>query len=179
MGKPAAAAIFAALLTTMAAWPAWPSVEKPPELLGAPEAARPVGATSFRVLFWRVFDASLWSGDGAFDWNAPFALSLTYQRDFSARQLKETTVEEMSRLSGATEVALRGFGQAFEGCVADVGPGDRITAVSVDTDKARLFLNGEERCTLERPGLRRDFFGIWLSDDSQFPKATIRLIGKQ
>lgn len=167
-----AALLFAALLAGPAA-----ALEKPPELRGAPEAAKPVGATTFRVLFWRVFDASLWSGDGAFDWSAPFALSLTYGRDFTADALKRKTVEEMARLSGAAESSFGAFGAAFEACIDDVGEGDRITAVSVAENRARLYLNGQKRCELERPRLRRDFFGIWLSADSQFPEATARLVG--
>lgn len=153
------------------------AVEKPPELQGAPEAAERVGATTFRVLFWRVFDASLWSGDGIFDWGAPFALSLTYGRDFTADALKRKTVEEMARLSGEAEASLGVFGQQFEACIDDVTEGDRITAISVGEDTARLFLNGRERCVLERTGLRRDFFGIWLSADSNFPDAAARLVG--
>lgn len=151
--------------------------EKPPELVGAPEAKAHVGATDFRVLFWRVFHASLWSKDGAFDWEQPFALSLTYARDFTDEQLADRTVEEMSRISGQPEAALQGFGAEFASCVDDVGPGDRITAISVDADKARLFQNGQERCTLQRQDLRRHFFGIWLNRDSSFPDATTRLIG--
>lgn len=155
------------------------AVEKPPELGDAPEATEIVGAVSFRVLFWRMFDASLWSTDGIFDWREPFALSLTYARDFSADQLTKKTVEEMSRLSGQPEGAFAGFGADFMTCIDDVGEGDRITAVSLAQDKARLFLNGEERCALERPDLRRHFFGIWLSRDSAFPDATTRLIGAE
>lgn len=167
---------FAALAA--AATPALALAEKPPELRYAPEASAKVGATSVRVLFWRVFDASLWSKTGAFDWNAPFALSLTYARDFTADALAESTVDEMSRLSGAPKTALAEFGREFGACVDDVGPGDRITAVSVDADKTKLFLNGQERCLLERDGLRRDFFSIWLSPDSKFPDATRRLLGR-
>lgn len=168
------ALLLAALL--LAATPA-AAADKPPELSGAPEAVERVGATTFRVLFWRIFDASLWSGDGAFDWDAPFALSLTYGRDFTADALKRKTVEEMARLSGATEASLGPFGESFERCIDDIAEGDRITAISLAEDKARLFLNGRERCVLERAGLRRDFFGIWLSAESQFPEATARLVG--
>lgn len=153
------------------------AIEKPPELAKAPEAAAIVGAASFRVLFWRVFDASLWSRDGAFDWDTPFALSLTYAREFTAHQLTTTTVEEMARLSGKPLQTFSHFGAEFMGCIDDVGIGDRITAVSVTQNQARLFLNGEERCALERPELRRQFFGIWLARNSAFPDETARLIG--
>ena len=166
----------AALAVSIGAAPA-SAAGKPPELATDAAAHAQVGATTFRVLFWRVFDASLWSPSGNFDWNAPFALSLTYARDFSADQLTETTVEEMGRISGEGQAAFASFGRDFKACVADVVEGDRITAVSESATRTRLFLNGAERCVLERKNLRRDFFGIWLSRDSQFPEATARLIG--
>jgi len=153
--------------------------EKPSELIGATEAAKQVGAADVRFLFWPLFRASLWSGDGAFDWNAPFALSLTYERDFSEDTLTKKTVEEMARISGRPERAFRTFGDAFRDCIDDVGPGDRITAVSIAADKARVFQNGEERCTLAQEGLTRDFFGIWLDLDSEFPEATAKLVGAE
>ncbi len=151
--------------------------EKPPELVGAPEAQTKVGETAFRVMFWTVFDASLWSANPSFDWTSPFALSLTYARDFTAEQLTEKTVEEMARLSRRPESAFYDFGKTFNACVSDVGEGDRITAVSRGPDTARLYLNGDMRCELEAPGLRESFFGIWLSRDSLFPEATAKLIG--
>lgn len=153
------------------------AVEKPPELGDRPDAAAIVGAASFRVLFWRIFDASLWSPDGVFDWNAPFALSLTYQRDFTAQQLTAKTVEEMARQSGEPSKTFDRFGSEFMGCIDDVKAGDRITALSEGASKARLFVNGTERCALERPELRRQFFGIWLASNSAFPEETARLIG--
>jgi len=167
--------VFACL--TLAAASGAQAREKPPELAGAVEATRAVGAADFRVLFWPVFRATLWSGDGAFDWAAPFALSLTYARTFTADQLTDKTVEEMARLTGRGANEFTAFGREFGACIDDVGPGDRITAISVDDEKARLFLNGRQKCTLERPALRREFFGIWLSRDSLFPEATERLIG--
>ena len=165
---------FAALL-----WPTIAKADKPPELQELPEAVTKVGQSSFGFLFWDVFDASLWSQNGAFDWNGPFALSLTYRRTFTADALTEKTVEEMARISGEPEAAFADFGKLFRVCVSDVGPGDRITAVSVDPAKTHLFLNGQARCMLDRPGLRRDFFSIWLSKDSLFPDASAKLIGNR
>lgn len=169
--------LFAAALATALAATSAAAAQKPPELEAADVAKTQVGATSFRVMFWRVFDASLWSTDGRFDWTQPFALSLTYRRDFSVDQLKSKTVEEMARISGKKEAAFRAFGEEFAGCVGDVGDGDRITAVSIDADKTQFFFNGEETCTLSKPGLRRDFFSIWLSEDSLFPEASSVLVG--
>lgn len=173
MRKFALSALLAGCLLTGPA-----AAEKPPELVAAPEAGKLVGASSVRVLFWRLFDAELFSPSGQFDWDAPFALALTYARPFTAKDLAEKTVEEMARISGSPEVGFAGFGETFETCVSDVAEGDRITAVSAGPDTARLYLNGAERCTLERPGLRRDFFGIWLGADTQFPEASARLVGK-
>lgn len=61
--------------------------------------------------------------------------------------------------------------------MANVTDGDRFTAVSPDADTAVLFLNGEERCRIEKSGIRRDYFSIWLSLESDFPEETRKLLG--
>ncbi|NWG53044.1 MAG: chalcone isomerase family protein [Hydrogenophilaceae bacterium] len=127
--------------------------------------ARLVGQAPYRVLVWSVFDAALWSGSGAFAWERPFALTLTYRRAFSAEALADRTVEEMTRRGYAEAAALR---PRLVQCFADVAPGDRITGVAESASRARFFHNGAERCTLERRGFSRAFFGIWLEDQGAF-----------
>jgi hypothetical protein len=137
-----------------------------------------VGTASVSFLFWSVFDAVLWNANGRFSWEQPFALTLFYRRDFSAAELVESTIDEMSRLSDWPQERLRAFGEKLKPCMPNVEEGDRVTAVSPATDRIALYHNGMRTCALEEPGLRLAFFNIWLSEDSQFPDASRRLIGQ-
>ena len=115
--------------------------------------------------------------DGAFNWDKSFALSLTYDMEFSADELTDKTITEIDRLTDWSTPALAALRDKLSPCMATVGDGDRFTAVGVSPDKVVLFLNSREQCQLETLDLRRAFFQIWLSDNSQFPTESRRLKG--
>jgi len=140
--------------------------------------ARLIGTADFNWLFWDLFDASLWSADGLFSWDRPFALSLTYRTDFSGGELTQSTVEELERVTDWSDSDLAAFRNRIASCMADVQAGDRFTAMGPDPDTVVLYLNSEERCQLSGTGLRRDYFGIWLSKKSRFPMKSRELTGR-
>jgi hypothetical protein len=135
------------------------------------------GSGSVGFLFWQFFDADLWATNGRFSWDQPLALSLTYRTDFSARELTDSTIEEMARINGWPKDRLSGFRSEIAPCMSDVSDGDRFTAASPAPDRIVLFLNGDERCDLSMPGLRRAYLNIWLSENSRFPDQSRRLTG--
>ncbi|MBI1187031.1 MAG: hypothetical protein GC206_06825 [Alphaproteobacteria bacterium] len=138
---------------------------RPAEVERAISGAQLVGQSPYRFMVWNVFDAALWSESGAFSWESPFALTLTYRRAFSAAALADRTIDEMRRRGVEEADGLRG---QLVRCFADVNAGDRITGVSVSPSRARFFHNGRERCTLDSAGFSRAFFGIWLEGQGAF-----------
>jgi hypothetical protein len=138
---------------------------------------RQVGQAEFRYLFWDIFDASLYAAGQTFSWQAPFALSLEYRRDFSAEDLTKETIKSLDRMTDWPQAELATFRTTLARCMANVRDGDRFTAVSPDADTAVLFLNGKERCRLEKSNIRRDYFSIWLSANGDFPEETRKLLG--
>ena len=136
-----------------------------------------VGQAEFRYLFWDIFDASLYAAGKTFSWQAPFALSLEYRRVFSAGDLTDETLQSLDRLTDWPKAELATFRTTLAPCMANVGDGDRFTAAGPDADTAVLYLNGEERCRIEKSGIRRDYFSIWLSLNSDFPEETRKLLG--
>lgn len=144
-------------------------------------AARADDALVGKATYWygpiRLYEAELRTPSGTFDWQAPFELALTYQRDFKASDLARVSIKEMKRMGFAIqESQLKG---KLEACFADVSDGDTITGQSVDEDTAKFFLNGAERCTIKAPQFREAFFGIWLGEDARYGKAAERLLGKR
>lgn len=151
-------AVLVALATTLLC-PAT-AYARHPEIATELGQARMHGASSYQVLAWPVFDAELWSGQPRFTWDAPFALSLTYRRDFTREALVSRSVSGMSdraRISSPEALSER-----LRGCFADVRAGDRFTGVSLGADTARFYLNGRRTCEITWPGFSRAFFGIWL-----------------
>lgn len=148
----------------------------PPEVTQSLPRSEQVGEARYRVLTLAVFDAALWANDGDFSWEQPFALTLTYRRAFTAAALTDRTIDEMSR-RGASASTLSSLRTRLQACFANVTPGDRITGVSTGAGAARFYLNGRQRCDIEAPGFRRQFFGIWLDSRSGDRAFTARLLG--
>jgi hypothetical protein len=137
-----------------------------------------VGQAEFSYLFWDIFDARLFASGDSFSWQAPFALSLQYRREFSAKELTDKSIEIMGRVTDWSGADLVEFQAVLAPCMASVRDGDRFTAVGPDADTAVLYLNGKERCKLEKPGIRRDYFSIWLSPKSDFPDEARKLLSQ-
>lgn len=157
--------IAAALLLT--SWPALP--------------ARADDTLIGEATYWygpiRLYDAELRAPSGQFDWQAPFELELTYNRDFKASDLARVSIREMKRMGfPIREAQLK---DKLESCFADVADGDTITGQSVDEDTAKFFLNGAERCTITAPRFREAFFGIWLGEKARYRAAAKRLLGER
>ena len=139
----------------------------PVELQGLIKADRPVGCSEYSFMFWDLYEAELWSDDAALP-GEKFGLSLTYLSDFTRESLVESSVEEMSRISGRDE---RSFAEAraqMQKVFRDVAPGDRITAWRAGADELRLFVNGSETGAMSRDVDL--FLAIWLGETTRHPK---------
>lgn len=167
-------AAFVMIGAVLAAGPAW---ARPSEVARVLPGAERVGAARFLVLAQPVFDAELWAESGDFSWNRPFALSLTYRRAISGDALARRSVDEIARSQGVSRAAIAPLAARFDACFADVRAGDRITGVSTGANTARFFQNERELCTIEWPGLRRAFFGVWLDGQGARRNFSERLRG--
>jgi hypothetical protein len=151
---------------------------RPPEVELLSPTAQQVGAAQYNVLAWRIFDAALWNETGEFSWDRPFALTLTYRREFSAQTLTNRTLSEMSRRGAGDPAALEPLAAPLRACFADVAPGDRITGISTGRATARFYFNGRQSCEIEWPGFRRAFFGIWLDASGSGQAKSDQLTGR-
>ncbi|MGD9981313.1 MAG: hypothetical protein AB7H66_08095 [Hyphomonadaceae bacterium] len=152
-----------AALAALAALTATPASASPAEVDRAIPGARMVGEATYRLLSVPLFRAELWNENGAFSWERPFALSLTYERSARASTLINRSIREMGSRGAGNAQALAPLRAQFERCFTSVARGDRFTGVSTGSDTARFYLNGAHRCDVRWPSFRRHFFGIWLA----------------
>lgn len=138
---------------------------------------KPVGSVAYKKAIFHLYDISLCSDTGAFDWNSPFAITLDYKRDFSSELIVKATMVEMSRLSGREKEVFEPLRPTVDKCFPDVQKGDQITGVSLGANAAKFYFNGELSCEVEWTGFNEDFFGIWLADESRAPRKSRVLRG--
>lgn len=136
-----------------------------------------IGETSFKVMWFSIYDAQLRVSSSEFDWSMPFALTLTYKRDITSKRIVESSLKEMTANSDRDPHDFDRYRDTLQKCFPDVSHGDRFTGLSSGDDVTLFFLNGEERCRASEAGFKRDFFGIWLGDNTRDDRKSRALRG--
>jgi hypothetical protein len=141
-----------------------------------PEAV--IGEASYRFGPFKLYTATLLAESEVFSWDEPFALDLKYQRKIPAEKLANASIIEMARISKRPEDDFEFLRSELEVCFGDVIKGDKIKGVKVTENKAVFYKNDALNCKVEAPKFSTDFFAIWLSPDSRYPKKTKQLLGQ-
>jgi len=128
-----------------------------------------VGQADLKFLFWPVYDAKLFSETNTFLFpeTRPYALSLTYKRDFRGRDLVQETTRQWQKMGIPVE---QSWLEQLGGLLPDVEQGDEIT-LYVDRNAASTFyFNGEKLGLINDPLFSREFSAIWLSEKTTRPE---------
>ncbi|WP_420585681.1 hypothetical protein [Ruegeria sp.] len=132
------------------------------------------GTATFRYLGFPLYDAQLFTPDGAaFSWSEDFGLELKYRRNVTQKALINSTLDEMKRIGRAAPVR-----DQLQTCFKAVSKGDRYLAVSDGPDTVSFWLNGRKTCTMSYPGIKRSFMSVFLGDKTRSAAFTQRLRGQ-
>lgn len=142
-------------------------------------ALKKVGEARMKVLFWHVYDSTLYTRSGIYHPEIrPVRLELRYQRNIRSADLVERTASEWQQLGIApTRYApwLAQIGKAWP----DVAPNDTL-AIEVDQrNQSTFFFNGKPLATLDDPEFGKNFLAIWLSPSTSQPEHRLALIGEK
>ncbi|GAA5179373.1 chalcone isomerase family protein [Niveibacterium umoris] len=138
---------------------------------------RPLGGGEMTWFGLRLYDAQLWSAANGFAPDTPFALALTYARDFPAERLVDTSVDEMRRLGTRDEATLVRWREELTRVFPEVRRGDVIVGVSLPERGALFYHQGRLTGEVRDPAFARAFFAIWLDPRTRAPALRARLIG--
>jgi hypothetical protein len=153
------------------------AAEKPPEIAAVISSAAPYGEGTMRVLFLRIYDASLWTDDTHWPAAPPYALSLTYAMAFSGADLSDRTIAEMRRVAPAlSDAMLKEYRAKLGKIFPAVTAGDRITALRASRARTEFFFDGRAIGTLADAAFTDAFFAIWLSPRSSDRTLTRALV---
>lgn len=151
------------------------SADRPPELAATMQEK---GSTQTTLLGVSLYKGTLYTSNGQpFQFNGEFALTLDYLRDFKASTLAKATIKEMERIGGSTPPDADKLLVKLTNCFANVRAGDRITGVAQSKNQVRFYFNGQKRCDLKAKNISKQFFEIWLGDNTRDAKGTARLKG--
>ena len=135
------------------------------------------GTALLKVLFWDVYESSLYTPDGKWQDNTrPFRLDIQYLRTISAEDLVKQTGKEWAEQGKASPQHNTWMDDLRE-LWPDVTSGD-VISLAVDKAGVSTFLfNGEVIGSLSDPQFGEDFSGIWLAANTTRPKLRSQLIG--
>ncbi|TCK08591.1 chalcone isomerase family protein [Marinobacterium mangrovicola] len=141
-----------------------------------PQGLEQVGQARLSLLWLDIYDARLFSPDGAYRaGEAPLLLELTYHRAISSEELVEET---LSQLEGRVD-ALAVPRNRLNKLLPSVDDGDQLAFYLSPDGRGAFYFNREYLGELENSDFNRAFLDIWLAPDSDYPELTQQLIGKE
>lgn len=138
------------------------------------------GEGTLRWFGFKIYDARFFAArpvnvQQIFD--TPFALELSYARDFSGASIAETSADEIKRLNGANAAQQQRWLSAMQKIFPNVKSGDRLRGVYEPGRGASFFHNNQPVGVIAEPEFARAFFSIWLDPKTVKPDLRRQLLG--
>jgi Chalcone isomerase-like len=149
------------------------------DCLDALPGARLSGSGEFSILGFHLYKAELWSANLPADYQAPFALLLTYEKSITRAQFVSAGLAEMKRLGGnqlSPDTLERWHGE-MDSAFVDVTSGDRLCGLFMPGIGVRFFANGKPTASINDPEFALAFFGIWLDPHTRASGLRAKLLG--
>lgn len=176
--------LMGGLLLGVLACPAWAQTTTQAEDARAELDAvlpqhRLIGKSRLTVWGFQVYDARLWALPGFKPDNLltqPFALELAYLRDFSNKEIAESSITEMRRSAIISDEQAKSWMNEIQRVIPDIKKGDRVMGIHRPGYGAQLLVNGKSSGEIRDTEFARLFFGIWLSLKTSEPKMRAALL---
>jgi hypothetical protein len=137
-----------------------------------------LGKAKFSVLFWDIYESSLFTTDG----QRPFSnlcqhalFEIHYLRDISKKELIDNTVSQWQHLS-LNENEYLAFLPLLEKIWLDINAGDRLSMLS-QKGTSVFYLNRQKIGEIESLTFAKTFLSIWLDENTSEPKLRQQLLG--
>jgi hypothetical protein len=138
------------------------------------------GSGALKFFGFKAYDANLWlsgASAGQFSFNRAFALEIVYNTYIKASDINNTSLIEMTRISGASQEQVKAWSAFMAGMFVDVKGDDRLVGVHLPGAGARFFLNGKPLGETTDPQFSEAFFKIWLDAKARKPELRAALLG--
>ncbi len=137
-----------------------------------------VGSADFRYLFWKIYEAELYSGNGEFDFfnELPLVLKLTYKRGFTATQLSNETRKQLLMLGLPGDIIDKWI-EDLQLIYVDVSPDDSLILYIDEESNSHFYFNSRYLGSVNNESFSRHFSAIWLARQDRYAEFSDRLTG--
>lgn len=151
----------------------------PAELRQVFQGNAPYSEAELSFAWMDVYHIALWTDESVWKPNTRYALSITYDMAFSAKELVERTCEEMARHHAEGKTICLARKNELMRLMPDVADGDRITAVHTESGQARFYKNTKATGEIADAEFTRAFFAIWLGENTSEPQLRRQLLRQE
>lgn len=137
-----------------------------------------VGEARLKVLFWSVYDSSLYSADGGYqNGQRPLRLDIKYLLNVDAEDLVARTRQEW-QFQNLTHPRQQAWLDTLQALWPDISASDVLSVRIDEQEHSSFFLNGELLGRIEEEAFSRQFLAIWLARETSQPELRRALIGR-
>ena len=137
-----------------------------------------VGESRFEYYFWDVYDAKLATPSGQYQFGQhPSKLSLTYLRDFAAKDIVKATNEQWQHL-GKTDLIGK-YDKELLALWPDIKEGETLSFITDEQGDGTFYHNDTKLGAIADSEFADNFLAIWLSPQTSEPTMRKQLIGEQ
>ena len=125
-----------------------------------------IGDMQYRKLGFSIYRATLWSKDGVYNPDQPYALQIHYLRSLSKSTVVESVVGDIKKQKKADDATMAKWEKTLGKALPAVKNGDEVVALSEPGKSSRIYFNGKQIANIADKRLSDSFFNIWLGDVS-------------
>ena len=141
-----------------------------------PNAAQ-VGSGRLSVVFWDVYDATLYAPNGKWNAHSPYALSIHYFREIAGVDIAKRSEEEIRKQGFTDDAKLAEWQAEMRGIFPDVKNGSKLTAIFTPRKSTDFYSDGTHIGSIRGDEFAAYFFNIWLSEKTSEPDLRRKLLG--
>lgn len=139
--------------------------------------AKQVGTGRLSILFWDVYDATLYAPEGKWDSRRSYALSIDYFREINGADIAKRSAEEIRKQGFSDEAKLSMWQAQMREIFPDVKNGSELTAVFTSQKSTDFYSDGAHIGSIKGAEFGTYFFNIWLSENTSEPELRRKLLG--
>jgi hypothetical protein len=140
---------------------------------------RLIGNATHEVVFWEIYELSLYAEDQPFSGSPPYALEIEYKQGFTADIIADKSIALIREQEYSNEMRLAEWHSQLMDIFPDVSKGTVLTGIYTDDKQTAFYCDGEYVGKIKDPEFGQYFFNIWLGEDSTEPRLRRELIGSE
>lgn len=145
------------------------------------EGLRLHGQGTLRWFGFKIYDARFFTPGPITEqrlFESPFALELSYAREFSGKSIAEISMDEIKKLGVGNTTQHQQWLAAMQQIFPDVQSGDQLRGLHMPGRGTRFFYNGKPIGMIADTEFSKAFFSIWLDPKTIKPDLRRQLLGR-